>query len=259
MTPYTLSARAAGVIQNYLHLPFPQLDVPCPYYNNRRAQVRAALRAVAGKGSVDDIIEEVNIISLREKKPLKDMSPEAFTTFLVEHKIGIDCSGLAYYILDAESIGRNYGPIRYRLQFPYAKSIWRKLLTKFRPTENAGVTTFAHENNSREIDMSAAMPGDYIVILYTGSDKTYNHIAVIHQVDYQDGVAVRIHYTHSFQWPSDGLYRHGVRQGQIEITDRQRPLFEQQWTEQGKNGSENYTQEKAREAMYVSIRRLKWF
>lgn len=259
MTQHTLSTRAAGVIQNYLHLPFPQLDVPCPYYNNRRALMRAGLRALTGKGSIHDIVDEVDMISMREKKPLSSMSPEAFTKFLIEHKIGIDCSGLAYYILDAESIGRGYGPIRNRLKFPYAKNLWRKLLVRIRPVENAGVTTLAHEDNSREVEITTAMPGDYIVILYTGSDKTYNHIVTIHQTDEEDGKATKLYYTHSFQWPTDGLYNHGVRQGTIDIVDPTKPIFDQVWTEQDMTGKDNYTQEKAREAMYVSVRRLKWF
>ena len=51
----TLSASALKIINDYLHLPIPGHDVVCPYYNNRRANLRAGLRALIGKGNPEDI------------------------------------------------------------------------------------------------------------------------------------------------------------------------------------------------------------
>ncbi len=224
--------------------------------------MRAALRVLIGKGSVEDIINEAALMSTREKINLKELDNEDFKKFLVDRRLGVDCSGLAYYILDAESTGRGSGHLREHMTYPYSKNIFRKLLCKLRPIENTGTTTFTHERNSREIKLTQAMPGDYIVMLYTGIDKNYHHMITIHQVDYGNGSspeAKKLYYTHSFAWPSDGKYNHGARQGTIDIIDPAKSIVEQTWTEQGKTGTDNFTQEKARESMYVSVRRLNWF
>ncbi|MEO8637652.1 MAG: hypothetical protein ABI430_01990 [Candidatus Taylorbacteria bacterium] len=259
MTSRTLTPRALSVMEDYLHLPFPNKNVSCPYYNNKRGSVRAGLRVLVGKGTAHEIAEEIKLISMKEKIDLSHMSDEGLTKMLVEHKIGIDCSGLAYQILNAESISESFGPLKSHLKFPYAKNIVRRLLSRMRPIENTGVRSFAHENNSREIEFARAQPGDYIVLLCTGKEKTYNHILVIYQTDYEEEILKAIHYVHSFAWPTDGRYAHGVRKGAITITDPVNPLADQLWTEQGKTGKENFTHEKAREAMYVSLRRLNWF
>lgn len=67
-----------------------------------------------------------------------------------------------------------------------------------------------------------------------------------------------IHYVHSIALPSDGEYGHGVREGTIEITDINKPITEQKWTEAGKTGMENYTCARAQKAL-TEIRRLRWF
>ena len=67
---------------------------------------------------------------------------------------------------------------------------------------------------------------------------------------------ILITYTHSYMWPSDGLYNHGVREGVIDVAGND--LMTALWTEQGVTGTENYTFESARTASEVSIRRLKY-
>lgn len=64
-----LSQLAQSIIYNYLHVPIGSRCV-CPYFNNRRSKIRGGLRALVGKGSPEDIKEEVEILSLKEKKDL---------------------------------------------------------------------------------------------------------------------------------------------------------------------------------------------
>lgn len=259
MVSRTLSQNAMKVFEEYLHLPFPGKNVSCPYYNNRRGGARAGLRVFIGKGDAQEIVEEAKLLSMKDKTPLESLSDSDIKKYLVDHKIGIDCSGLAYYILDAESISEGFGPLKKRISFSYAKNFVRKLLSTFRPIENTGVLSLAHKDNSREIEFSSIQPGDFIVLLHTGKDKTYNHILTIWKTDSENDVLKVIHYVHSFAWPSDGKYMHGVRKGTIEILDEKLPLKDQRWIEQEKTGGENFTQEKAREATEVNIRRLNWF
>ena len=49
---------------------------------------------------------------MREKVDISKMDEDQLKKFAVEHNIGIDCSGLVYYILDAELKAKGKKPIR---------------------------------------------------------------------------------------------------------------------------------------------------
>lgn len=223
--------------------------------------MRAGLRVMIGKGNVDDIVEEAMLIALREKIDLKKLDANGLKKFLVESHLGIDCSGLAYHILNAELKTRGLGGLNKHLKFPFIKNPFRKLLTLFRPVESAGVRTISHEQNSIEIKLSDVKPGDLIVILGGGEKQDRNHVLIIHEVTNIPSLCqggglpagrgeVVMHYTHSMQWPNDGQYNHGVRQSEIEITDKNKNILEQIWFEPE---ALNY----ARGAREVKICRLK--
>ncbi len=240
-----LSSQAQRIINDYLNLPIGSFFVNCPYYNNRRTGMRAGLRVLIGKGSVDDIVDEAMLIALREKIDLKKLDASGLKKFLVDSHLGIDCSGLAYHVLDAELKSRALGSLHKHLKFPFIKNPFRKLLTLCRPVESAGVRTISHEQNSIEVKLNDARPGDLIVILGAGEKHDYNHVLIIHEV-----AEDKIKYTHSMQWPSDGEYNHGVRQSEIEITDKNKNILEQIWFEPE---ALNY----ARKAKEVKICRLR--
>ncbi len=223
MNTKLLSEKALSVIHQYLNFQ----GISIPYFNNRRSGAKMKLRAQAGKGSPKDIFDEMESVAMHEKIDLKSLDSISLKKFLVDHDIGIDCSGLAYYILNAESEARVKGTLDRHLSFPFCKGIFGKAVCKMRPVENAGVSTFAHEKNSREINLKEVQPGDIITFI----DNSRNHIVIIHQVEYQNFIPTILHYTHSIAWPEDGEYEHGVRQEQIEITDINKPVAEQKWSD----------------------------
>lgn len=257
MTTQTLSPEALRVIDEYLHLPFSGKNISCPYYNNRRHRVRGALRAMIGKGSPEEIVHEAIISALKERIDLLSLDNDTLKKFLVDHHIGIDCSGFVSYVLDAELRARGNMPLRKQIFFPHAKNIFRKLIVKIRPAENMDVRTLADDKNSEEITPSHVRPGDYIVFTGAGERQDRDHILLIHRVDRGDQSSVIIHYTHAFQWSTDGKYHHGVRQGIIYITNTDASLLEGKWTEQGKSDEENETWRHARSAQSVTLRRLR--
>jgi len=244
---------------DYMGLSFGDKKVQCPYYNNRRGGIRAGLRPLIGKGSPDEITEEVILIALKSRENIKGMDEKDLKRFIVDRKIGIDCSGLAYYILDAESRSKNLGSLKKNLRPVNGTNFLRKLICKIRPVESAGVTSFSSEKNSKEIKINDARPGDFIAMLNTGPEKNYHHILVLTETMSENGNIKQIKYVHSYAWPEDGKYGHGVREGCIEITDVQEPIQKQIWTEQSKSGDENITQRRAIEAGMTSVRRLNWF
>ena len=127
-----------------------------------------------------------------------------------------------------------------------------------RPIENTGVTTLAHDSNSKSLATKQAEPGDIITMVSEEENGKRNHILVIHQIEYQNFIPTTLHYTHAIAWPSDGEYGHGVREGSVEILDLNKPLIEQKWIELGKEGFENYTFTRAQKSR-TELRRLNWF
>lgn len=234
MNTKLLSDKALSIIDQYANFRFGTTSCSIPYFNNRHFGTRMKFRVHTGKGSPKDIFDEIRDISVKEKINLHSTDSTGLKKFLVDHDIGIDCSGLAYYILNAECEARGLGTLDRHLSFPLCKGILGKAICKMRPVENAGVTTFAHEKNSREIQIKEAQPGDIITMI--GDDR--NHIMIIHQIEYQNFLPIVLHYTHSMAWPEDGEYGHGIKRGEIEVMDINGKIPEQKWSEQ-------YTQEKA--------------
>lgn len=245
------------MIQNYLHLPFEKQTIAAPYFNNRRQKVRGALRVLIGKGNPDDIVEEAAIFGLKERVDMQSISAEQMKKFLVDHNIGVDCSALAYYVLDEELKARKKSGLKNFLYFQPTINPLRKILIALRPIENAGVKTFHNTKNSRQIELSEIQPGDCITMIGTGRDHDLNHMLVIHKVEYTGGTPKMLHYTHSLAWSTDGQYNHGVCQGKIGIVDIKKPLIEQKWTEKNKEGTENETYWRATTAQELSIDRIK--
>lgn len=258
-TRRTLSGEALSIIDHYLHLPIGERQIPCPYFNNKRNRVRGGLRVLVGKGSPKEIAEEAVLIAMREKIDLATLSENALKQFCVEHSLGIDCAGLAYYILDAESKAIGIGPINKQLSFPFGTSPIRKLVTKFRPAENTSVQVFAHQRNTSIVPLHSVRPGDLIVLLDSGGFGVPNHVLLIHQTDHHPNGIETLHYTHTLRWSTDGAHSHGVRQGRIDIIDPAGTLLRQSWIEQGKTGQENETYRRAISAKILEIRRLNAF
>lgn len=252
-----LSKNAQDIINNYLHLPIPNHNIMCPYYNNRRTNIRAGLRALIGKGTPTDIADEAAIIALREEDDIKKMDDAGLKEFLVRNKLGVDCSGFYYHVLDAELRARGLGHIREHLKFPFIKNPFRKLLTIFRPAEHAGARTLSHGKNAVEINMNEIVPGDMIMMINTGVNHNFNHMLLVHEIKEEKNQPKIIYYTHSFTWSSDGQFGHGIKQGQIKITDPDKNILEQLWTEKEKTGNDNETYHHAELARELKIKRLR--
>ncbi len=251
-----LSPQAEAIINDYITLPFPNRQVTCPYYNNRRSGMRGGLRVLIGKGSPEDIAEEALIISLKDKIDLEGLDNEGLQKFLVDHRLGVDCSGFAYHVLNAELCAQHNKRLRDALFFPQAKNIFRKLIIKMRPAENAGVKVLAHDRNSSVVAVNEAMPGDFIVMLGTNPKHDYDHVVLITDVSREKNNTV-LTYTHALQWVADGKYNHGVRRGTITVNDNAAPLTKAIWTEQNCTGEKNETYQRATEAQTLELRRLK--
>lgn len=234
-----ISEPALEIIEQYRNV---------PYFNNKTVARRAGLRVEIGKGSPKEIYDEVKDLSVLQKIDTSSSDTQALKKFMVENNIGIDCSGLAFYILNEESISRGRGSLGRHLHF-------RRFLARFRPVENIDVLTFIDDKNSKKISVKDVQVGDIITMV---GNVERNHILIIHQIEYQNSLPITLHYTHAITWPTDGEFGHGLHQGKIEITDVEKSITEQRWIELDKIGEENYTFVRALKSV-TELRRLKWF
>lgn len=240
-----LSENAKSVIEKYLKLPLGE-GCAAPYFNNARKRIRGGLRALVGKGSPDEIAEEARMFAIKDRISLEKMPSVMLTKFLVDHNIGIDCSGLAYHILGAEVKARKNKKMSFVVA-PYS-GMKRKIRHFFRPAENTGVSTFSHKQNSFEMGAAEAKPGDFISIFEY--DKTRNHMMIVEKVA-RNEKETKIEYVHAVAYSEDGVYNHGVRRGEIIIKNGEK-IIDGDWKERNLLSA-------AKKAKEINLRRLNIF
>lgn len=258
MNSKRLSPHALSVIDQYMHFRLNNAVTSVPYYNNRVTRSRAALRVNVGKGSPKEIFDELETVALQSHINKANLSDEGLKMLLTDSNFGIDCSGLAYYILNAESRERGYGQLDKHMKFPFSTGIVGKIRSSLRPIENCGVSTFAHESNSHSVEMKGILPGDMITMLGGPDSNDRDHILVIHEVEYQNFIPTTLHYVHTVAYPEDGIYATGIRMGTIDILNPQKPIIEARWVEAAKEGSANILWNRAVKSK-TEVRRLNWF
>ena len=258
MNTKVLSNRALSVIDQYLHFKIGNAVCSIPYYNNKTLRVGGPLRAYKGKGSPKDIFEEVESIIIKQHLDINAVADESLKKLLTDNNIGIDCSGFAYYVLNAENQERKKGPLDKQLSFTSCKGFMGKIVCSLRPAENCDVATFAHKKNSNVIATNNIEPGDYISMVGGSEGADRNHILVIHQVEYQNFIPIKLHYSHAVAYPEDGLYGTGIKQGTIEIVDLNKPITDARWIENSNEGDTNRIHLRAKISK-TEIRRLRWF
>ncbi len=269
-----LSQKANKIIDQYLNLPFAGVHgVRCPYFINSRKNYRGQIRALIGKGTPEEIVEEAKIASIQYHHNLFDHdgrcqvansneshvdTAKTIRKFLIDNNIGIDCSGFAAHVLRAHFLEAKGVDIFKIFHFWPVKHTIKWLLAKLRPAENLSVKVFAKNENSRlilsgnePVDLNKIESGDIIVMFETGPNKRRNHIILIEEVDKNI-----IKYISSRAWSSEGKYGHGVSRGEIEIIAPGRRLLDQTWEELGKINDLNESYLEARDAKILEIRRI---
>jgi len=258
MNTKTLSPHALSVIDQYLHLRVCTAECSIPYFNNKVIRARAALRSVIGKGSPQEIFEEIQTVILKNHVDPRTITGELLKKTLTDNNIGIDCSAFAYYILNAESHELKKGHLDKHIHFINCHGLIGKMRCALRPIENCDVATFAHTKNSKVIELKDVRPGDIITMLGGPDNADRDHILVIHQVEYQNFVPFKIHYAHSVAYPEDGMYGSGIKKGIIEIQNIRASITEQAWIENGKSGQLNPARIRAQKS-HTELRRLNVF
>jgi hypothetical protein len=258
MNTKTLSNRALSIIDQYERFSIENAVCSIPYFNNKTTRARAQLKSLIGKGSPKDIYEEIMSIIIRSHIDPKVLSNESLKKLLVENNIGIDCSGFAYYILNAECENNNKGTLDKHIHFVNCHGIIGKMRCALRPIENCDVNTFAHEKNSTEVNLKDIKVGDIITLSDGPEGGERDHILVIYQIEYQNFVPTKIHYTHTIAYPTDGIYGTGIKKGTIQVLDSNKSILEQSWEENGLKNDSIALYARAKKSK-TSLRRLKFY
>jgi len=179
------------VIDSYLNMSIINKVIVCPYYTNLKKE-RAALRVFLGKGSAQEIINEVKFLSQKEDVDLARFSEERLYRFMVEHNLGIDCSGLATHVL--RMIYREKGvDILGKIKIvSFFKNPWRWLVSRLRPIENIGVRVLTREENSFLLESFGDIrPGDLLI------RTNLRHVYLVTKTEKEDGLVRKIGFVHA--------------------------------------------------------------
>lgn len=214
---------AQEVINNYKNLPLGKEGVVCPYAKNFKG-VRGGLRVMLGKGSPQEIAEEVILLAKQRRCDLAEKSPQEIREFMESRGLGIDCSGLVVHVLAAA----NPAILKQVSARSFWKSPLRFFIAKLRPVENISVKVLTNKKNSERIaDLNAIEVGDMI------RTRNGDHILLVTEIEKAETSVSKISYTHSTSFYGDA---HGVRTSAIAITKPTEPLEKQAWDEVDETG-----------------------
>jgi len=240
MTSLTLTPAAESVIERYLHFRIGPAECSVPYFNNRTIRARGALAARVGKGSPQEIREEAEMLLFKHHVSIPDLTGEKLKEFLVEHSLGIDCSGFAYHVLDAESRARGKSGLAKSMTVERTGGLFRKLVNGFNISKSVDVAAFTDPTNSEEIGLGSARAGDIVCMIGGPDQGDRDHILVIREVVLAGAGAAAsastpkfIRYSHAVSYPNDGVYGSGIKEGEIEAIKPEGSLADQLWRESG--------------------------
>lgn len=200
-------------IQSYLRMKFGEVEVVCPYYTHSLWKPFTGVRVLSGKGFAREIVEEANIFAMKERKELREMSPDEIRRFLSNHSLGIECSGFISHVLYAIHGKKFFRSLT-------DDSFGAKLLRLIRPFQQINVQLL--QKSGKKISFSDARPEDIIV---TRGGK---HALIVIESERDDsGKLKRIEYAQSTLYYNQS----GVRLGTIQVSDPIKPWEGQDWLE----------------------------
>lgn len=200
--------------------------VRCPYFRNPiSGKVKWALTAYSGKGSPEEIEEELKIIEKLEGCDFSKMRAREIRAIMGKRRLGIECSGFIARVLDA-GLRALYGKPIFKL-IKFQVSGPTRLFSMMRPYTHIDVVTLVHPDNAREITKPQnIMPGDLLRF-----NSGVNHAVLITSTERDDNNNLTmLSYAHSVLENAD----EGVKKGSIQFTSRRGDLLSQTWSEEPK-------------------------
>jgi len=210
----SLSVQILGFINQYLQMDLGKITVNCPYWSNKIKSGSVVIRGFQnGKGAAEEIKTE-----LQKRLPLGNLNEDLLTSLYIQkfakkERIGIDCSGLAFRVL--EELAR----LRYK-NYPVDNltQVFPEGITRVNVKKLTDIAYCTQINDLKEVqtgDLIRMMGGKHVVVII----KSENNL---------------ITYIHS----SNATSTKGVHLSYITIR-KGLPLEKQNWQEKTKKG-ENF-------------------
>ncbi|MCA9385563.1 hypothetical protein KC717_02860 [Candidatus Dojkabacteria bacterium] len=240
-------------IDKYFSLDMHGTNVVCPYYINPKS-TRGNLRVMAGKGAPEEIELETRIWAKVKGFDIVNASAEEIREFMLQMKIGVDCSGFVAQILNNYMTKMGYGPLRLYLSFDN-NSLIARLRRFLRPLENIGANILTSDLNADHIDdLNEIRPGD--LIRAKGNQRNAHHVGIITEVEYdEESQSVRkFTYANSHRFYEN---QNGMRYGEVVLDNPGKELKDQTWTDT-LNGRNYFLEDLLVDYEDNGIRRLKF-
>jgi hypothetical protein len=200
-----------------------------------------------GKGTPQQIKQLVLKATKKDSFNIKKANDKELVDFMINHGIGVDCSGfvyniLNYYLIKTKKVNLDNIILRYP---GIIGKVERFLLQKNRIRRSSAATLTSNLNTIKILKVKDMKPGDMLRL--THSDWKGKHIGIIIEVNKQDIIyAMTSQYTKT----------QGARFGKILILDKDKGLESQKWLELTKTGK-NYGKDAFDPRRGDSVRRLK--
>jgi len=183
----------------------PYLGIP--YFINTPKNKDQDSDAKVGKGNFEQIAKLTIDVAKSSGTDLSNATPQQIYQFQKKHQIGIDCSGLAYHLLNTLSV------------YLFNKDLDSILIgtDNKKGVRRLSAHLLTSPPNVVEIkDYQSIQTGDLIRM-----DQGKHILFIIEKIDH------KINYVHS----SHQTKKRGVHLGQIRITDSQKTLNFQNWSD----------------------------
>ena len=160
-------------LKDYLSLEIAGKKVAIPYFIEKRGKKNFFV-PFSGKGKPESLKNTVIFFALKEGVDLALLSQKELEEFLVKHRIGIDCSGFVYNLLDTSLKKIGHPGIDGFLRG--IKKGGRRMKWGF-GVRGVDSRSFLSEENSFFVPLKEAKPGDIIFLSHKRS--TYNHLMLV--------------------------------------------------------------------------------
>lgn len=205
------------IFYQYTHLPIGGKEINCPYWMN--SLKKKIIGPFGGKGKPVQIILATEEKAKNAGLNLAGMNKESIIGFMKEERIGVDCSGFVFWLLNALDIEKGGNGICDDIPHCQGKFFCR-----------ANVLMLTNEEVSIPInELNKVQVGDMIRL---GAGK---HIAIVVKILREDGVMKDIEYAHSSALTSVS----GVHSDRIIVENEDLKLEDQIWLEKTAKGN-NY-------------------
>ena len=202
----------------YTHLSLGGKEIVCPYWMNKLGKV--VFGPGGGKGKPKEIIEFTKTEAENKKIDLGKLTADEIISFMKKNRIGIDCSGFVFWLLDALDLEKGGNGISDDIPGSQGKFIKTRASAKM----------LTNDEVSFSIEQAGQIqPGD--MLRFRGG----NHLAVVLSTVKENNQIKEIVYGHS----SSNAYseQSGVHEGKILIINPKLSLRQQKWEEKTNNNS----------------------